>query len=206
MTDARFPEKWLNDRRILRLTPAYFRAFVMSLAWSVSNRTDGRLEPADLPLVPGFEAGAAEALEACGLWTVETGGWRIADFTGTQTTAAQLQGLDHKRAVDRERQARKRAHDAGNHVLCLSDNCTMAAASGDSSLDVTRDQKRDTKDRTGQARTGKAFNKEALEKDESAPQPDIPAGQMQSQRKTDEAWLAYKPVPVGPASVAVART
>lgn len=206
MTDARFPEKWLNDRRILRLSPAYFRAFVMSLAWSVSNRTDGRLEPADLPLIPGFEGGAGDALEACGLWTVEAGGWRIVDFAGTQTTAVQLQGLDHKRAVDRERQARKRAHDAGNHVLCLPDNCTMATASGDSSSDVTRDRKRDTKDRTGQDRTGQAFNKEALEKDESTSDSAIPAGQMRSQRKADEAWLAYEPVPVGPASLAVVRT
>lgn len=205
MTDARFPEKWLNDRRILRLSAADFRSFVMSLTWSVSNRTDGRLEPADLPLVPGFEPGADVALEACGLWTAEAGGWRIADFADTQTTAAQLRGLEHKRAVDKERQARKRAHDSGDHGLCLPENCSMASASGAGRTDVTRDKTRDTKDRTGQARTGKAFRTGTSERADSASKPDLPAKGSQSQQKADEAWLAYEPVPVGSASVAVVR-
>jgi hypothetical protein len=46
MTDARFPERWLNDRRLLRLSDAAFRLFVISLTWSVSNRTMEYLIPA----------------------------------------------------------------------------------------------------------------------------------------------------------------
>jgi hypothetical protein len=38
MTDARFPERWLQDRRVLRLSDVGFRLFTLSLAWSVSNR------------------------------------------------------------------------------------------------------------------------------------------------------------------------
>jgi hypothetical protein len=52
MTDARFPERWLNDRRLLRLSDAAFRLFVISLTWSVSNRTDGVLDTGDLTLIP----------------------------------------------------------------------------------------------------------------------------------------------------------
>ena len=43
MTDARFPERWLNDRRVLRLPDDAFRLFVLSLAWSVANQADGRI-------------------------------------------------------------------------------------------------------------------------------------------------------------------
>jgi len=31
MTDARFPERWLNDRRVLRLSDVDFRTFVTTL-------------------------------------------------------------------------------------------------------------------------------------------------------------------------------
>jgi hypothetical protein len=50
--DARYPERWLNDRRINRLTDQAYRLFVCSLAWCVSNRTDGILEAADLLTIP----------------------------------------------------------------------------------------------------------------------------------------------------------
>ena len=52
MTDARFPDRWLHDRRLLRLSDSEFRTFVTSLTWCVSNRTDGRLEHDDLAMVP----------------------------------------------------------------------------------------------------------------------------------------------------------
>jgi len=50
VTDARFPERWLNDRRVLRLSDPAFRLFVIPLTWSVSNRTDGDLYDDDLRL------------------------------------------------------------------------------------------------------------------------------------------------------------
>jgi hypothetical protein len=164
MTDARFPERWLNDRRIMKLSAVDFRAFVLSLTWCVSNRTDGRVEQTDLPLVPGFDPGAVAGLVSSGLWKVQPGGWQVVEFAETQTTAAQLRGLDHKRIVDRDRQARKRAHDGGNHSLCLPENCSGAPdLKRDVLRDVTRDATRDTEDRTGQDRQGQPLKKETPE-------------------------------------------
>ena len=40
MTDARLPERWLNDRRLQRHSADHYRAFVNALLWSVANRTD----------------------------------------------------------------------------------------------------------------------------------------------------------------------
>ena len=74
MTDARFPERWLNDRRVLRLPDDAFRLFVLSLAWSVANRTDGVLKDDDLPLIPGYSPEPAAALTsaACGSGNTDT--------------------------------------------------------------------------------------------------------------------------------------
>jgi hypothetical protein len=54
VTDARFPERWLNDRRV--------RLFVISLTWSVSNRTDGDLYDDDLLLIRRVDLAAASRL------------------------------------------------------------------------------------------------------------------------------------------------
>lgn len=116
MTDARFPERWLSDKRIMRLSPEHFRAFMTSLAWSVSNRTDGVIEPDDLPLIPHFLMGSAQAFIDAGLWGVREHGWRIWDYETTQTTARQLAHLEAVRAKDRERQARHRAAKAAKRA------------------------------------------------------------------------------------------
>jgi hypothetical protein len=73
MTDARFPERWLNDRRVLRLPDDAFRLFVLSLAWSVANQTDGRIYDDDLALIPASSAGSGQ-LAKSGLWE------RVADY------------------------------------------------------------------------------------------------------------------------------
>lgn len=109
MTDARIPERWLTDRRILRLDAESYRAFFMSLTWAVSNRTDGVIEPEDLALIPHFAEGSARALVKAGLWTVRECGWHICDYATTQTTREQLDQLFAARARERERKARQRA-------------------------------------------------------------------------------------------------
>lgn len=103
MTDARFPERWLNDRRLARTSDAEFRAFVLALAWSVSNRTDGVVTAEDLELIPRADLGHAEALADRGLWEAVEGGWRIVEFGSTQTPSAQLEGLAARRAGDAKR-------------------------------------------------------------------------------------------------------
>lgn len=122
MTDARFPDRWLHDKRVMRLNPVDFRSFVVSLTWSASNRTDGRIEPGDTLMIPGFSDSSIAALEAAELWCPLPGAWMIVDFDATQTSKTQLEGLDARRHADRERKARERAHKAGDHRLCLSES------------------------------------------------------------------------------------
>jgi hypothetical protein len=109
VTDARFPDRWLSDRRLQRLSDSHFRAFITSLAWSVSNRTDGLIEPEDLRLIPNFAAGSTNAFVHSGLWTPLDKGWRITDYAATQTSKDQLDALETLRAREREKKARQRA-------------------------------------------------------------------------------------------------
>lgn len=146
MTDARFPERWLNDRRITRLSDAGFRLFVTALTWSVSNRTDGVLGDDDLALLAATDAGCADELVKAGLWEREHDLFLIADFDTTQTTSLQLAGLDHKRAMDRERKARERAHKRGDHGSCLPEHCNLSRVTSSGTGRVTH--------RPGQDRTG----------------------------------------------------
>lgn len=109
MTDARLPEKWLLDRRLYRLSPEHFRSFAYALLWSVSNRTDGYIEPEDLVLIPHFAKGSAEAFVAARLWTPRRKGWLIADFAVTQTSRSDLEVLENIRAAEARKKRRQRA-------------------------------------------------------------------------------------------------
>ncbi|WP_069601516.1 hypothetical protein [Mycobacterium kyorinense] len=109
MTDARFPDRWLCDRRLQRLKDSEYRSFVQSLAWAVCNRTDGIVEPGDLCVIPGFDPDAVAAFVDNGLWAHRGTHWLIVDFAASQTTRSELEALDRVRARDREKKARKRA-------------------------------------------------------------------------------------------------
>lgn len=112
MTDARFPDRWLADRRIQRLTDRGFRAFVSALMWSVLNRTDGVIEHEDLALIPGFANCAEDELAAAGLFEPLDHGWLITEYARTQTSKDALETLERARAANRERQAKWRAERA----------------------------------------------------------------------------------------------
>jgi hypothetical protein len=116
MTDARFPERWLNDRRVVRLSDGAFRLYVTSLAWSASNRTDGHLEPEDVKLIHGVDSAKSGELVAAELWRQTPRGWYVVEFANTQTSREQLEGLEHKRHMDRERKARERARARGGNA------------------------------------------------------------------------------------------
>ena len=133
MTDARFPERWLNDRRVLRLSDAAFRLFVCGLAWSVANKTDGYLSDEDLALIPGVNLEAAEALYDAELWWGHMHGAQITVFEETQTSRADLAVLANARRRQRDKKRRQRAKAVPGDVP------------GHSSGDSTR---------TGQARPG----------------------------------------------------
>jgi hypothetical protein len=111
VTDARFPERWLNDKRVVRLPHSAFRTFVTTLAWSVANRTDGLIERDDLELIHGADDGDLPALLNSGLWAAAPDGFMIVDFRGTQTSRDQLEVLDNLRRRDREKKKRQRTRD-----------------------------------------------------------------------------------------------
>lgn len=109
MTDCRLPERWLNDRRLQRLSPDHFRSFVNALLYAVANRTDGVIDPSDLGLIPHWAAGAAQALIDAELFTPLARGWLLADYESTQSSRSELETLERIRAADRRRKAEKRA-------------------------------------------------------------------------------------------------
>jgi hypothetical protein len=110
MTDARYPERWLSDRRILKLSDGAFRLFVTGLAWSVSNRTDGVVYDDDLDLIPGADPAEAAALEKSGLWERNADRWVITVYPGTQTTRKELEHAESAREKARVKKARQRAN------------------------------------------------------------------------------------------------
>lgn len=152
MTDLRVPERYLMDRRIARLQPADFCSFVMASLWSVSNRTDGALEPEDLPLVPMFNKASIPALVERGLWNEVADGWVIADYAKDQTSKHDLEVLENARRADREKKARQRAQAKAEKQPSFSDG--------------PRDTPREISPgghRTGQAREGEGYEEATVD-------------------------------------------
>lgn len=110
MADARIPERYLVDRRIMRLTDAERSSLFLATLWSVSNRTDGRIERGDLPIIPMFREEVVHTLVVHGLW-VEDGpdAWMIADYQRDQTTRSQFEVLDNNRRRERDKKRRQRS-------------------------------------------------------------------------------------------------
>ncbi len=109
MTDARYPERWLTDRRLLQVSDAAHHLFVVGLVWTVSNRTDGVLNDDELALLPGVDPSRVVELKKRGLWTRKRDRWLIDDFATTQTSSHELEVLENIRRRDREKKARQRA-------------------------------------------------------------------------------------------------
>jgi hypothetical protein len=113
MTDARFPERSLNDKRLLRLSDPSFRLYVVGLAWTVSNRTDGVLyDDDDQMLMVNVDPARAVELVKAAVWLRDADRYVIAEFDSTQTPAAQLDALDQRRRSDRDRARRYRERKA----------------------------------------------------------------------------------------------
>jgi hypothetical protein len=109
MTDARLPERWLNDRRLQRLSADHYRTFINALLWSVANRTDGRIEREDVGLIPHWSGSAAKAFVSAELFTPQSGGWLITDYASTQSARSELERLEKLRAGERIKKAKQRA-------------------------------------------------------------------------------------------------
>lgn len=123
MTDARIPERYLVDRRIVRLSHIQRSSYFMATLWSVSNRTDGHIDKGDIPLIPTFDQEAIGALVGVGLWAPTSTGWLDTEFETVQTSRDELTRMDNMRRADREKKARQRAHAKGDHAMCLPEGC-----------------------------------------------------------------------------------
>ncbi|MFJ4220629.1 hypothetical protein [Curtobacterium luteum] len=153
MTDARFPERYLSDRRVLRLTADEFRGWAFATIWSVSNRTDGQILSDELLLVPFMKVETAQKLEACGLWAPTSDGWTITDFGDTQTSRHDLEVLDNMRRAQREKKQRQRAAKAGGSAGSPSFSDVPGDSTGGPYPGTSRG--RVPEDKTGQERTGR---------------------------------------------------
>lgn len=109
MTDARLPERWLVDRRLLKLTDSAYRTFHTALLWSVANRTDGRFDTDDIELMPRARVTDVVELESAGLLTRDGSQFVLPDFSATQTSRNELEVLENTRRREREKKARQRA-------------------------------------------------------------------------------------------------
>ena len=81
--------------------------YVASLAYSVSNGTDGLIRRAALPFVHGTPTDARILAEAR-LWEVVEGGWMIRNFGTRQVVAAEAQAAADEVSESRKRAANKR--------------------------------------------------------------------------------------------------
>lgn len=112
MADARVPERYLNDRRILRLSPAARSSLIMATVWAVSNRTDGLIERDDIPLIPTFDQSTVDALVSAGLLTVSgADAWIITDYERDQTSRAEFEVLENMRRRERTKKRRQRSKE-----------------------------------------------------------------------------------------------
>jgi len=137
MTDARFPERWILDRRFQRVAAeGRFWPYMVSLAWSASNRTDGLILPDDLAVIPFVSEGDAEAFVRNEVWNRRKIGWLIVDYESTQTSADSLIACEEARAARREKDAaRKRAERAAERAKKLAETGQSAPDSPPDSPD-----------------------------------------------------------------------
>lgn len=145
VTDTRLPDRWLVRRSFVSLPEPAFKLFVLSMMWSVSNRTDGILFPEDLDYVPCSSGPEVrQVLLDRELWVVQGDAWLIQDFLPTQTSAAQLAANEAYTARERERKALKRATDR--------------AANADGAQDRRADVRKTGEDRRGKDRPGRGVS------------------------------------------------
>lgn len=111
VTDARFPERWLNDLRFQELSAEDFRANAYALMWCVANKTDGIVTPARLRFIPTMTEQTPPRLVAADIWVWQSAdnGWYINEFTTTQTTRRELEASQKARDKEAENKRVRRS-------------------------------------------------------------------------------------------------
>lgn len=110
MTDARWPSRWVTDRRFLRLDAEDLVSYLWALTYSVESGTDGILEDADLMVISRYASSSTEALIKAGLFgRTDDGRILIVDYASTQTTAAEVRAAEDRRIAARLKKRAQRA-------------------------------------------------------------------------------------------------
>ncbi|KAB1662828.1 hypothetical protein [Pseudoclavibacter sp. CFCC 13611] len=176
MADARFPDRWLMDRRVMALPAEGFRDFVTSLTWAVSNMTDGKITRADLMFVPGFNQTSIRTLVISDLWEeLDDNSWQIIDFAKTQSSKAELEAYFSRKANDRDRKARQRARE-------------RAQESRDMSRDMSAESPRQGEARQGKDRQGRKRDADNVVPLHANTYVNAETGEQISQEQYDKAW------------------
>lgn len=162
--DMRYPERWMNDRRINRLSDAEHRAYVLALVWSVANGTDGVITVEDLELMPKpVTREALEGLKRAELVSEQLTAagelvWLLSEYESTQTTRAEREALETARRARKEAQRVRRARSA------VGGSGARAAEAGADARSVVTGTALG-QDRLGQDRTGQAPTKPPRDSD-----------------------------------------
>ncbi|PTT20056.1 hypothetical protein DBR36_06530 [Microbacterium sp. HMWF026] len=162
MTDARLPERWLTDRRWLRLSVQARHDAIAWLLWCVSQRTDGVLDRGDLSLCPWrtSDESVHELLRAGIISDGGEGTVRFVEYAEAQTTARELERMAGMREHERIKKARSRAKHAGMTADQIEAHYPFPKAptsSRDTSPDSPGHVPVRQQDRTGQARPGLSY-------------------------------------------------
>lgn len=132
---------------------------MQALTWSVTNRTEGVIEPGDLSDIADFDVESIRELTGGDLWEPRgpDDGWLIIDFQQTQTGRDLLESYDRKRAWDRRRKAKARKAKLAVHEDDSADQDDDESQSGGRSGGHSTGQVPVAPRRQGQARQGKAL-------------------------------------------------
>jgi hypothetical protein len=115
MRHTRFELGFPRNRKVSRLSDAAFRLWTSAIDHAREQRTDGRIEPGDLLVIPrgggavSWKPSVVKELVDAGLWDTEKGGWKIHNFLVWQDSKAQV---DRAREQARGRMANVRANRA----------------------------------------------------------------------------------------------
>jgi len=158
--DMRYCERWMNDRRVLRLNDLEHRGFVLAMTWSVSNRTDGVITAGDLPYLPQpVTRETLEALCRAGLASEELAGdevvWVMTDYSTSQTSRAEFDSMtaarEQKKIAARNRRSTNRVGEGGPEFsdVPVTTQASASASASASAQGQEKDKSAGTKEVSG---------------------------------------------------------
>ncbi len=174
----RYPTYWLNDRRFERIGRDGHHLFTIAMAYSVSNRTEGVIEHADIPtLARKYDCDTSKIalLVDNWLWEEIDGGYLILDFRKTQTSKSQLEGFEEKKRNDAERSKRYR------------ESKKIADPSRDASYDDRGEERREQ----GKERRGEEVTRDDDQSENERDWPDVETAKAGGAKPTND----VKPFP-----------